>query len=124
MWLGKIGFGRYLENYEYAPSAETLMRSRYTAYVLGKESYLLRTWHPATRPPHLTLNENPPAKWLGLKIIHTMAGGSNDQQGTVEFVARYKTGGKAGRLHEVSRFVKEDSQWFYMNGDIKIKRHK
>jgi SEC-C motif-containing protein len=100
-----------------APTAEALMRSRYTAYVLVNEAYLLTTWHTSTRPASLSLNESQPDKWLGLKILSS-DGGSNDQQGSVEFIARYKVNGKAGRLHEVSEFVREAGQWFYVKGTL------
>lgn len=100
-----------------ASTAEILMRSRYTAYVLRQEAYLLRTWHPSTRPLSLEL-ENPKAvKWLGLRVLGTTAGSREDAQGWVEFIARYKVGGRATRLHEVSRFVMENGEWFYVSGE-------
>ena len=99
-----------------APTAEALMRSRYVAYALGLEPYLLETWHISTRPAELKLDENPP-RWLGLSIKRY------EQQeidlATVEFVARYKIGGRAYRLHETSRFVREGGRWLYLDGDIK-----
>ena len=99
-----------------APTAEALMRSRYVAYALGLEPYLLETWHISTRPAELKLDEDPP-RWLGLSIKRY------EQQeidlATVEFVARYKIGGRAYRLHETSRFVREDGRWFYIDGEIK-----
>jgi SEC-C motif-containing protein len=91
------------------------MRSRYTAYTLGKESYLLQTWHPSTRPAQLALHAQP-SRWLGLNVVATQDGGADATHGVVEFVARYKIGGKAHRLHEVSRFVKEGGRWFYVDG--------
>ncbi len=94
------------------------MRSRYAAYVRGREDYLLRTWHASTRPPALALGDEP-IKWWGLKVLHAQAGGVGDDQGIVEFVARYKTGGRAARLHEISRFVREDGQWLYVDGTTK-----
>lgn len=106
--------GQYIEGDIVAPTAETLMRSRYTAYTYLNENYLLNTWHSSTRPTHLSLKENQPDKWLGLKIINLVNGGIHDQLGCVEFVARYKTNGKAGRLHEISEFVYESGQWFYV----------
>ena len=96
-----------------APTAEALMRSRYTAYVLGLEDYLLQTWHPDTRPAALNLNEDQTIKWLGLQVKNFETHGST---ATVEFVARYKIGGKAERLHEVSQFVLIESKWFYLVG--------
>lgn len=95
------------------------MRSRYTAYVQGAEQYLLDTWHPSTRPVELGLHVGPSRKWLGLKILNTEAGGTNDDWGTVEFVARFKVGGRAERLQEVSRFVREEGRWYYVDGDIR-----
>ena len=92
------------------------MRSRYSAYVLVREEYLLRTWHPSTRPDHLDFSDAKAMIWLGLKIVRAEAGGPHDQQGVVEFVARYKVGGKAHRMVETSRFVRESSQWFYLDG--------
>ncbi len=94
------------------------MRSRYTAYVLRDEAYLLRTWHPSTRPAQLTLDQDGPVKWLELKVLRTEAGGEHDDSGIVEFVARYKPAGAAGRLHEVSRFVREHGEWFYVAGEL------
>ena len=92
------------------------MRSRYVAYALRLEPYLLATWHPSTRPADLKLDEAPP-RWLGLTIKrHEL---QDDGHAIVEFVARYKVGGRAYRLHETSRFVREDGRWFYLDGDIK-----
>ena len=95
-----------------APDAESLMRSRYSAYVLGLEDYLLATWHASTRPAALDLASGPQAKWLGLEIkAQTEAG----DQATVEFVARCRVGGRAQRLRELSRFVREDGFWYYLD---------
>jgi SEC-C motif-containing protein len=110
--------GRYLEAGESAPTAEALMRSRYSAYVRGDEAYLLATWHPSTRPAVLDLAEDTATKWLGLEIKRTEAGGEQDERGLVEFVARYKVGGRAHRLHEVSRFVREEGRWYYVDGEV------
>jgi SEC-C motif-containing protein len=91
------------------------MRSRYSAFVLGLRDYLLATWHPSTRPAELELATEPPTKWLGLEIKHAADTGTD--AATVEFVARYKIGGRAHRLHETSRFVREDGRWYYLDGD-------
>ena len=99
-----------------ALTAEALMRSRYTAYVLGNENYLLFSWHPRTRPPQMSLNAD--MQWLGLTILRTEAGGRNDQQGVVEFVARYKMNGRGFRLHETSRFERFEGRWVYVDGDV------
>lgn len=109
--------GRYHAGPEHlqAPHAEALMRSRYSAYVLGLHDYLLATWHASTRPAEL--EPDPPGmKWLGLEVKR--AGQQDADHASVEFVARSKLGGRAHRLHEVSRFVREDGQWFYVDGDV------
>lgn len=100
-----------------APNAEALMRSRYTAYVLGLNDYLLHTWHPSTRPDSLQdeVDAQPP-KWLGLKVVRHEA--SSDDRAIVEFIARYKVNGKAEKLHENSHFVREHGQWLYVDGDF------
>lgn len=95
-----------------AATAEALMRSRYSAYVLQLADYLSATWHPSTRPPTLELD---PPRWLGLQVKRHEASGDT---ATVEFVARYKVGGKAGRLQECSRFVREDGRWYYLDGEF------
>lgn len=100
-----------------APSAQALMRSRYTAYTLKRVDYLLRTWHPDTRPRQLTLDAD--IRWLGLKIKRTDAGQPGDREGRVEFVARFKLGSRADRIHEDSRFVFADNGWLYVDGEIK-----
>ena len=96
-------------------SAEQLMRSRYTAFVRRDVWYLLDTWHPSVRPADLNLDE--PVKWLGLRILRVEAGGRDDREGMVEFVARYRVGGDpAGRLREASCFVREAGRWLYLGG--------
>ncbi|MFH2135386.1 MAG: YchJ family metal-binding protein [Pseudomonadota bacterium] len=107
---------RHIEGDTPAPSAEALMRSRYSAYTLLNENYLLASWHPSTRPAALGLAEEAPTKWIGLEVKrHTQ---QDTEHATVEFVARYKVNGRAHRLHEVSRFVQEAGRWFYVDGDI------
>ncbi|WP_418316082.1 YchJ family protein [Piscinibacter sakaiensis] len=95
-----------------APDAEALMRSRYSAYVLGLSDYLLETWHPSTRPT--SLDADPPGlRWLGLDV--RAATTTDTDHATVEFVARSKLGGRAQRMHEISRFVREDGRWYYLD---------
>ena len=101
-----------------AETAEVLMRSRYSAFVVLDEDYLLESWHQSTRPAKLNLNEEPVTEWIGLKVVNTDKGTAEDSEGSVEFVARYKINGKAYRLHETSRFVKEAGRWYYVAGDI------
>ena len=102
---------------EAAPDAERLMRSRYSAYVLGLEDYLLATWHPATRPASVEFDATPRPQWLGLTVkAHTPLDAAHAK---VEFVARYKLNGRAYRLHETSRFERVDGRWLYVDGEIR-----
>ena len=99
-----------------APSAEALMRSRYSAFVLDQTDYLLATWHASRRPAFIEANE-PGLKWLGLELReHTVV---DADHATVEFVARSKLAGRAQRLHELSRFVREAGRWFYVEGEMR-----
>jgi SEC-C motif-containing protein len=91
------------------------MRSRYSAFVLDQLDYLLATWHPTTRPASLEPNESG-LRWLGLDVKRHAQ--QDADHATVEFVARSKLGGRAHRLHEVSRFVREDGRWFYLDGEV------
>ena len=88
------------------------MRSRYSAYVLQHRDYLLATWHPSTRPA--VLEADPPGlQWLGLEVrAHRM---EDAEHARVEFVARSRLGGRAHRLHEISRFVREGGRWYYLD---------
>ena len=98
-----------------APDAQVLMRSRYSAYVMALDGYLRDTWHPSTRMAE-PLRFGDGVRWLGLDVKRHVELGSN--QATVEFVARSKLAGKARRLHETSRFVREDGRWFYVDGRL------
>jgi SEC-C motif-containing protein len=109
--------GPYLADFEGtpAPDVPSLMRSRYTAYVMGDEAYLLGTWHAGTRPASVDID--PAMKWLGLEVrAHRLTGADSAE---VEFVARYRVNGRGARLHETSRFVRESGRWFYIDGDLK-----
>ena len=108
--------GRYLSGGRKAETAERLMRSRYCGFVFGDEDYLLATWHPETRPSRVRLDSQ--QRWLGLAIRSTHAGGADDHEGQVEFVARFKVNGKGHRLHEKSRFRKIDGEWLYVDGEF------
>lgn len=92
------------------------MRSRYTAYVLQRHDYVLATWHALTRPAAI---EPPPPqlRWLGLEVRRAAATAADRTE--VEFVARSKLGGRAQRLHETSRFVREGGRWYYVDGVIR-----
>lgn len=92
------------------------MRSRYTAYALGDEAYLLRSWHRSTRPERVDVRAAP--RWIGLEIRAAEAGGPSDEHGTVEFVAHFLEGERAGTLHETSRFVREAGEWRYVEGTL------
>jgi len=99
-----------------APTAEALMRSRYSAYVLGLGSYLQDTWHASTRPADVPAFD-PALRWLGLEVRrHEVCA---DGSAGVEFVARSKVAGRAQRLQESSRFVMEAGRWFYVDGDVR-----
>jgi SEC-C motif-containing protein len=106
----------YMSGKRLAPTAEALMRSRYTAYTLLNEDYLLATWHPSKRPDALALEQESQTKWIGLEIKRHEQ--QDAEHAIVEFIAKYKVNGKAQRLHEVSRFIREAGQWFYVDGDL------
>ncbi|MDB5813632.1 MAG: hypothetical protein JWN23_749 [Rhodocyclales bacterium] len=90
------------------------MRSRYSAYVLDLRPYLLATWHRDTRPAELTPDAEG-TRWLGLEVRKH---DPHDDTATVEFVARYKLGSRAYRLHEISRFMREEAHWYYVDGEL------
>ena len=124
--------GPYIAGDAVPPTAETLMRSRYTAFTLRDEPYLLATWHASTRPTDALFAEEEKVHWLGLEVksalrLRQRKAESDDQteetnRDSVEFVARYKVNGRAHRLHEVSRFVREAGdggmRWFYLDGSF------
>jgi len=101
-------------------TAEQLMRSRYTAFTQANEPYLLASWHESTRPVALGFEADEAVTWLGLRIDRVEAGGAQDDRGVVCFVARSVVGsGRAQRLQECSRFVREQGRWFYVDGDVR-----
>ncbi|AZP16631.1 hypothetical protein EJC51_11200 [Streptomyces aquilus] len=104
--------GRYHSGTAAAPTAEALMRSRYSAFVRQDAAYLLRTWHPRTRPTRLDLD--PGMRWTGLEILGTGDGSAFHNTGTVEFRASYR----GGSLHERSRFERVDGAWVYVDGEF------
>lgn len=93
------------------------MRSRFLAFRDRDAAWLLRTWHPLTRPATLDLRDSP--RWRGLQIVDTVGGRIDDIDGIVEFRATYRTDDGVAVLHERSRFVREDGRWFYVDGDIR-----
>ena len=106
----------YLGGDKFATDAQTLMRSRYSAYATQRTEYLLQTWHPDTRPN--TIEVEPAIQWQRLKIINTVDGRKEDQNGIVEFIAHYKQQGRVQQLHETSRFSKIDNRWYYLDGEL------
>ncbi|MCA0331932.1 MAG: hypothetical protein LCI03_18830 [Actinobacteria bacterium] len=99
---------------EPAPTAESLMRSRYTAFVVGDAGYLARTWHSSARPDALALDAS--RTWRGLHVLDAVRGSLLDADGQVEFVARWEDAdGSRGRHHERSRFVREEGRWVYLD---------
>ena len=121
--------GPYIDAGAIAPTAETLMRSRYSAYTLRNEAYLRATWHPSTCPPDTIVGADETLRWLGLEVKSALRlrqrkaeSDTEANSDSVEFVARYKSGGRAHRLHEVSRFLREPSsgamRWFYLDGSF------
>ncbi|MFF8651317.1 YchJ family protein [Streptomyces griseoluteus] len=104
--------GRFHSGGVAAPSAEALMRSRYSAFVVGDVEYLVRTWHPRTRPEELDLD--PGTRWTGLEILDTEGGSAFHTTGTVTFRASYR----GGSLHERSRFERVDGAWVYVDGEF------
>ena len=123
--------GPVIQGQALPPTAEALMRSRYTAYSQKNESYLMATWHSSTRPVAPIIDDKEPVRWLGLEVKSTLRLRQrkadlpdNPECDTVEFVARFKVGGRAHRLHEVSRFLREPDpdtgapRWFYVDGSF------
>jgi SEC-C motif-containing protein len=124
--------GPYIAGDAIAPTAEALMRSRYTAYTQRNEPYLLATWHRSTRPSEPILSQEEKLQWLGLEVKSALrlrqrkaeaaSEVADPQRDTVEFVARFKVNGRAERLHEVSNFVREEAdgglRWFYVDGSF------
>ncbi|MFJ3823740.1 YchJ family protein [Streptomyces nodosus] len=104
--------GRFHAGTAAAPTAEALMRSRYSAFVKGEAGYLLRTWHPRTRPAGLDLD--PGMRWTGLEVLDSTGGSAFHTTGTVTFQASYR----GGVLREHSRFERVDGAWVYVDGDL------
>lgn len=99
-----------------APTAEALMRSRYSAYAVGNLDYVFRTWHPRTRPADLA--PTPGLTWVGLEILRTVDGGIADDTGEVEFRASFRDGRGEQVMHETSRFERRGGRWVYVDGDV------
>ena len=120
--------GPFLAGAAIPPSAEQLMRSRYSAYTLRDEAYLRATWHASTLPSGPIVDPDEKLQWLGLEVKSALrlrqrkANDAEPTTDTVEFVARFKVNGRAQRLHEISNFVREPAEgglrWFYVDGSF------
>lgn len=99
-----------------AATAEDLMRSRYAAFAVGDRAYLLRTWHPATRPADLRLD--PTQRWTGLEVTASAAGGPGDRDGEVTYRAAFSAQGRAGSFVERARFARRGRAWVYVDGSV------
>lgn len=107
--------GPYLRGAARAPTAEALMRSRYTAFVLADLDHLFRTWHPRTRPDDLMID--PRVVWTGLEVQAVVDGGPDDETGEVTFLATCDTGGLQQQIHERSSFARRGGRWVYVGGE-------
>ncbi|MGQ7297382.1 YchJ family protein [Quadrisphaera sp. KR29] len=110
--------GRHHRGEVDAPTAEALMRSRYTAFVLRDTGYLARTWHPSTRPDAEELQLDDEQRWVRLDVLETRGGGPFDDEGVVLFEARWRRGPERGVLRERSTFVREQRRWTYLDGEL------
>ena len=108
--------GSILRGERRAPTAEALMRSRFTAFAVGDRNHLLRSWHPDTRPADLTVDDS--MRWLRLDVESVSGGGPFDTTGTVEFTAFYRAEGRRGQMHELSTFTRLDGSWVYVDGAV------
>lgn len=108
--------GPYLAGDATPPTAEATMRSRYVAYTIKDNDYLLKTWHESTRPQDELPAADDNVTWTGLQILATQDGLEHDHQGVVEFRAKCRVNDSASGLDEASDFVKENGQWYYVDG--------
>jgi len=115
--------GPFLTQERLAPTAEKLMRSRYSAFALGAADYLISTLAPERRSPNerrMLEQELRQTQWVKLEIVDTQAGSVTDATGVVEFNAYFIAPSGAGCLHERSNFRKEGEKWFYVDGQVKV----
>ena len=111
--------GPYLDGIKVAPTAEALMRARYTAHVLRNSSFVDDSVHPSRRHEQTGGGEIDDVSWSGLNIVRVEGGGPDDAAGRVEFEARFRIKGVDSHLHEISQFVQEDGVWYYVDGELK-----
>lgn len=113
--------GRLMSDSRAMALADAVMRSRYTAYVRGNEAWLLKSWHPSTRPDSLDLSRDR-TTWLALRVLHVWTDGDGAE---VEFRAWFRDGDGVIRvLHERSRFVRSDQPpgWLYLDGRCRLEK--
>ena len=101
-----------------ALTAEALMRSRFTAYAMHNDAYLLSTWDLASRPTAVDFSKDT-GEWTRLEIVMLKKGMAKDHKGIVEFKAHFTVDGEQRVMNEISRFVKKQGQWFYQDGKVK-----
>ena len=106
--------GKFHKGKLYAPTAEALMRSRYSAYVLDNPQYIYRTWDEDTRPTLQSLRDGKTENFISLKILSTKDGGTSDTDGIIEFVAKFKSGDDLFEHHENSAFRRVKKHWVYV----------
>ncbi|MEM7235201.1 MAG: YchJ family protein [Planctomycetota bacterium] len=112
---------RFIDGGESPATPEMLMRSRYTGYVRGNLPYLERTMHASTRQnfdAEKTSEWSRNSNWISLEIVSTDGGGLGDDDGTVEFIARYETDGDEIEHHELSEFKREEGRWYFLDGKL------
>ena len=113
---------RFVVDGELAPTAEALMRSRYTAYAMGSGDHLFRTWHPRTRPADI--EPDPALTWIGLDVVDVVDGAADDTGGIVEFRAHWRSGDgrsrQSGTLHERSTFARRGGRWVYRGAETRV----
>ena len=112
-----------LRNQSKAETAEQLMRSRYTAFTLADNAYLLNSWASETRPEEIKAEEDV-IQWIGLDVKEHEQGGKEDEEGSVTFTASFLSSGHLCHLHEISRFVKLEGLWYYLDGKADSKTQK
>lgn len=109
--------GPFIDGIQTPDTAEKLMRSRYSAYTLQNDKYLLETWHPSTRPKDKPSDDDD-TTWTNLEILRTEKGLKNDTDGIVEFLAQCDVKGNASHIHETSNFLYEDNRWYYLDAQV------
>ena len=93
------------------------MRSRFTAFQLRNPGYLKVTWDPVKRPKQLGFDQDE-RTWSSLEVVKTIGGGEADERGVVEFKAKYELGEDTYLFHEISRFIRQDGRWLYLDASF------